>query len=232
MKRRFAASVSLALATTLTINGCATLPEPGTPLTAEQRHKAQRDCLIQYTVIGGLGGALLGNLLGGNTKGTLIGAVAGTAIAYAVAWGKCLSHYSDLASFPVADAQQTAAQIGWQPSRGSEVKIQNYSLAPLNLKPGSGVDMTGRYYVMGPAGTQDVKVTETRTVAYFDPAENKWKDLGSVDQNVTVAMGTRRAEGHFDLPPDVPDGRYRVTLAVSALGRSDSASQEILVKKA
>ncbi len=229
--RRLTSPVALALAAALTLNACATLPEPGTALTAEQREKAKRDCMIQYAVIGGIGGAILGNLMGGDRKGTLIGAVAGAALSTALAWGKCLAHYSDLNSFPVADAQQTAVQVGWTPARGTEVKIREYGLSPSTLKPGSAVKMSGQYYVMAPGGAQDVKVTETRTVSYFDPSENKWKDLGAVDQNLTAALGTRRAEGNFDLPNDVPEGRYRVTLKVSALGQSDSATQEIVVKK-
>ncbi len=232
MKRPLAATVSLAVAATLLVNGCATLPEPGTPLTPEQRQKAQRDCMVQYTVVGGIGGALLGNLFGGNTRSTVIGAVAGSALGYAVAWGHCLSHYSNLSSFPVADAQQTAQQVGWQPSRGNEVKIQNFAISPREVRPGGAVDLGGSYYVMGPAGTRDVKVTETRTVHFYDPGEKQWKELGSVDQNVTAALGTRRAEGRFDLPADVPEGRYRVSLKVAALGRSDEVGQEIVVRKA
>jgi hypothetical protein len=79
---------------------------------------------------------------------------------------------------------------------------------------------------------RDVKVVETRTVSYFDPAQNAWRDLGSVDQTVTASLGTRRTEGAFDLPPDVPEGRYRIMLKVDALGRTDTASQEILVSRA
>ena len=48
---------------------------------------------------------------------------------------------------------------------------------------------------------------------------------------MTAALGTRRAEGRFDLPADVPEGRYRVSLKVAALGRSDEVGQEIVVRK-
>jgi hypothetical protein len=212
------------------VTSCATLPPPGTALTADQRKKAQSDCIAQYTVVGVLGGALLGQLLGGNTRGTLIGAAAGGVLAGAIAWGHCLNVYSNLASFPVADAQQTAAQTGWQPSRGNEVRIQSYTVTPQELKPGNGVTLNGSYYVMAPDGLKDVKVTETRIVSYLDPSNGNWKELGSVDQNITASLGTRRAEGRFDLPSDVPAGRYRITLKVAALGKVDQQTQEITVR--
>lgn len=214
---------------------CAPLPPPGTALTPEQRSQAQRDCITQYTVMGGVGGALLGALLGGGSdrgRGAVIGAAAGGALAFAVAWGQCLQQYSDLKSFPVADARQTAQQVGYNPSRGSEIKIQSFSIDPNSLAPGGEMKLNGSYYVMAPEGQKEVKVTETRAVQYFDPAQNAWKDLGSVDGQITSALGTRRAEGRFDMPKDVPEGRYRVTMKVAALGKQDQASQEIVVKKA
>jgi hypothetical protein len=221
-----AAAVASALA------ACATAPPPGTALTPEQRQKAQRDCILQYTVVGAVGGALLGQLLGGNTRSTLIGAAAGGALATALAWGHCLNLYSDLKSFPVADASQTAAQTGWQPSRGNEVKIQSFAATPAEVRPGSTVTLDGAYHVMAPGDVKDVKVVETRSVSFYDPDEQKWKELGSVDQPVTAALGTRRAEGRFDLPADVPEGRYRIALKVNALGKTDTVSQEITVRKA
>jgi len=91
--------------------------------------------------------------------------------------------------------------------------------------------MSGAYYVMAPEGTQEVKVTETRTLHYFDPSGSNWKELGSVDNEITSALGTRRAEGNFDIPSDVPEGKYKVTLKVSAQGKEDLASQELTVRK-
>jgi hypothetical protein len=213
------------------VTACVSLPPPGTALTAEQRKEAQNNCIMQYTVAGAIGGAILGQLLGRDARATALGAVAGGAVATALAWGKCLNVYSDLASFPVADAQQTAQQTGWQPSRGDEVRIQSYVVAPREVAPGSGMNMNASYYVMAD-GKKDIKVTETRALSYFDPAENQWKDLGSVDQSVTANAGTRRAEGRFDLPTDVPAGRYRLTLKVAALGKIDQKTEEITVRRA
>lgn len=235
MTNRLKCFIAAALVPIFVFTACATLPPPGTALTPEQRSQAQKDCITQYTAMGTIGGALLGALLSGRSdrgRGALIGAAAGGGLAFAVAWGQCLQQYSDLRSFPVADAQQTALQVGYNPSRGSEIKIQNFSINPDTLAPGSEMKLNGSYYVMAPEGQKEVKVTETRAVQYFDPAENAWKELGSVDGQITSALGTRRAEGQFDMPRDVPEGRYRVTLKVAALGKQDQASQEVVVKKA
>jgi glycine zipper 2TM protein len=235
MTIRFKCYIAAALVPFLVLISCATPPPPGTALTSEQRSQVQKDCIAQYTAMGTIGGALLGALLSSGSnrgRGAVIGAAAGGALSFAVAWGHCLQQYSDLTSYPVANAQQTAEQVGYNASRGNEIKIQNFSVNPNSLAPGNEMNFNGSYYVMAPEGQKEVKVTETRAVHYFDPAENAWKELGSVDGQITSALGTRRADGHFDIPKDVPEGRYRVTLKVAALGKQDQASQEIVVKKA
>lgn len=228
---------AVALASVLVCNAYAQSVPPAAnpaPTTPEQRAQARQTCIAQYTAVGAIGGAILGALLGRRDRGTgaVIGAAAGGAIAFAIAWGRCLQHYSDLRSSSVANAEQTGQQVGYSPERGAEIKIQSFSIIPDNLAPGSEVKLNGAYYVMAPEGQTDIKVTETRVVHYFDPGENAWKELGSVDGQVISALGTRRAEGHFDLPKDVPEGRYRITLKVAALDKQDQASREILVRKA
>lgn len=232
MKNRALKRVAAAVAVALFVNSCATLPPPGTALTPQQRKEAQTNCIAQYALAGALGGAILGQVVGGDTRSTLKGAAVGGVLAAALAWGHCLSYYSDLASFPIADARQTATQLGWQPAQGNQLRIQSFAVTPRELKPGGGVTLTGSYALLSASGAGDVKVTETRSVSYFDPATNAWKDLGAIDQQITAALGTRRAEGHFDLPGDVPAGRYRITFKVSALGKVDQQTQEITVRGA
>ncbi|MEW6466858.1 MAG: glycine zipper 2TM domain-containing protein [Pseudomonadota bacterium] len=213
---------------------CAQLPPEGTPLTPQQREEAQKTCIAQYTAMGAIGGALLGMLVSSKndrTQGALIGAAAGGAIAYSIAWGKCLRYYSDVNSFPVADARQTAAAIGYKPAKGELVKVQSFTVHPAKLRPGETLNLQASYYVMAPEGTRDVKVVETRTVHFYDPEAKAWKELGSEQTPLTAALGTRRSDGKVGMPPEVAEGRYRVTFKVSALGRSDETSQEILISK-
>ena len=137
---------------------CAPLPNPGTALTPEERESAKKTCIARYTAVGAVGGGILGGLIGGkkNTaEGAIIGAVAGGTIAFAIAWGKCIALYSDLKSYPVADARSTARQIGYIPSQGYVAKIKNFSLNPDSVSPGGRVKINGSYYVMAPEGEKE-----------------------------------------------------------------------------
>lgn len=234
MKSGFARSITVVVLITFIFSACASLPTTGTALTDEERASAQKTCIAKYTAIGAVGGAALGYLLGSkNSKleTTAIGAAAGGALAFAIAYGKCLAYYSNLSSFPVASRQETAQKIGYKPSQGYLTKIETLSLNPQGVAPGGKVQMNGSYYVMAPPGEQEVKVTETRMLSYYDPEKKEWTDLGAVDNEITSALGTRKAQGNFDIPKDVPEGRYRVTMKVAAQGKQDEISKELLVKK-
>jgi hypothetical protein len=237
--RSIKVTVAIVLVALMTAS-CASLPPPGTSLTPEERAKAQKSCIARYTGVGAAGGALTGALVGAlvggrKAQGTLIGAaaggVAGGALAFALAWGHCMSLYSDLNSYPVAGNQETANRVGYNPSQGFVVKIENFSLNPDGISPGGQVQLNSTYYVMAPAGSKEIKIKETRTVQFFDPSGKEWKELGSVDNELMAALGTRRADGNFDLPPDVPEGQYRMTLRISAEGKQDESTKELLVKK-
>lgn len=208
------------------------IPQLGIALSPEEREDARKQCIAKYTAVGVVGGGILGAIIGrGKIGGAAIGAAAGGALAFALAWGHCLSLYSDLTSSPVEDQEETARRTRYVSEQGNVVRIESFSLAPGMVPPGGKVQIDGSYYVMAPEGTREVKVKETRTVSYYDSSENRWKELGSVDQEVTSALGTRKAEGSFDLPPDVPEGRYRIALNVSTEGKSDMVEKEIVVRK-
>lgn len=208
------------------------LPPAGTALTPEERASAQKSCIAQYTAGGAVLGGIAGYFIGGRSgrgTGAAVGALAGGALAFLIAWGKCMEYYSDLKSFPVAGANETAQRVNYTAAQGNVTKIESFDVTPTQTSPGKPVQMNGSYYVMAPQGAKEVKVTETRSVAYLDG--NEWKELGSIPQDVTSQLGTRRAQGNFDLPADVPEGRYRVTMKVAANGAEDQASKEMIVKK-
>ncbi len=234
MSQKHLGKIAVLIIAVFLFTSCASLPPPGTALTPEERENARKTCIAQYTAAGAIGGAIIGGLLGGKktkVEGALIGAAAGGALAFAIAWGHCLSVYSDLNSYPVADSRVTAERIGYAPSQGTVAKIEDFYLDPEGVAPGGKVKLNGSYYVMAPEGNREVKVTETRTVHYFDPSENQWKELGAVSQDVTAALGTRRAEGSFDMPPDVPEGKYRISFRISSQGREDEVMRDLTVKK-
>jgi hypothetical protein len=233
MNKPFARKLAVAMLPVLLL-ACATPPPPGTKLTAQQRVEAQQSCVNQYVVGGAIGGALLGMLVSSKQdrfQGAAAGAAVGGVLAYSIAWGKCLAQFSDINSYPVADAQQTAAAVGYAPSRGNEVRIQSFSISPNQIAPGGSLNLKGSYYVMSPEGHKQVKVVEKRTVHFYDPQEKTWKELGSEETPVTAALGSRRSEGQTGMPKEVAEGRYRVTFKVSALGREDEKWQEVIIKK-
>ncbi len=125
MKNLLLRIFSLFLIIVFFISSCGPLPPPGTALTPEQREDAQKSCIARYTAMGAIGGAAIGLLLGGRdrTEKALLGAAAGGALAFAIAYGKCLAMFSDLNSYPVAGAQETAQRIGYNPAQGYVTKI-------------------------------------------------------------------------------------------------------------
>lgn len=221
-----------ALVVAFLFSSCAgVLPDPNSITTEEERVSARNKCVAMYTTGGVVGGALIGLLIGGDLKGTAIGAAAGGAAGFAYAWGKCLSLYSTLKSQPVAAYGETARQVKYQPSQGQVVKIRDFSLAPALVSPGSSVKLGGSYYVLAPEKAKEMKVVETRVVKYYDPEKKQWVDLGEVQQEITAAPGSRKADGNFDIPKDVPEGQYRIAFKVSAGGREDAAERDLTVRK-
>jgi len=215
------------------LSSCASmLPNPDEITSEEELISARNKCFAMYTVGGALGGALIGGLISGDWKGAGVGAAAGGAVGFAYAWGKCLSLYSTLKSRPVAGYAETVKQTNYNASQGSVVKVKDFNINPNNVLQGGSAGLSGSYYVMVPEGTKELKVTETRTVKYFDPSKNQFVDLGSVDQEITAAPGSRKADGKFDIPKDVPEGRYKIAFKISAEGKEDTVEKEMFVQKA
>ena len=232
MKPDHLRSVALCLAILFMCTSCASvMTDPNTITTEEERVAARNKCMVVYTGAGAIGGALIGGLIGGNWKGAGIGAATGGAIGFAYAWGKCLPLYSTLKSQPVGTYQDATQQAKYNPSQGTVTKVQNFSVSPNPAQPGSSANLSGSYYVMAPEGAKEMKITETRTVKYLDPSKNQWVDLGQVDQEVTAKPGLRKADGNFDLPKDVPEGKYKIGFKVASSGKEDIMEKDLTVKK-
>jgi len=225
-------SVSLLLVCVFLLSSCASvLPDPSQIRTEEERVDARNKCIAMYTAGGAAAGALVGGLIGGDWKAAGIGALVGGGFGFLVAWGHCLSLYSTLQSQPVAGYQQTAQQVGYNPSQGNVTKIQSFNVTPGTITAGQTANLGGSYYVMAPEGAKEMKVTETRYVKFFDPSKNEWTNLGAVDQEITAAPGLRKADGKFDIPKDVPEGKYRIGFKVASAGKEDTVEKDLFVKK-
>jgi hypothetical protein len=211
------------------------LPSPEQPLTEEEKEKAKQTCILKYTAGGVITGALIGLLIERKIEGAIKGGLVGGTLAFAIAWGACLKYYSNVKSYSLADARETARKIKYDPSQGVVTKIETFNVAPNPVSPGDKVQMNAMYYVMTPDKNKEIKVVETRTVYYYDEngisGTKGWIELGSVDYEVTAEPGTRKAEGDFELPERVPEGKYKITLKISADGVSHEAFQELIVKK-
>lgn len=225
-------SVNLLLVCVFLLSSCASvLPDPSQIRTEEERVDARNKCIAMYTAGGAAAGALVGGLIGGDWKAAGIGALVGGGFGFLVAWGHCLSLYSTLQSQPVAGYQQTAQQVGYNPSQGNVTKIQSFNVTPGTITAGQTANLGGSYYVMAPEGAKEMKVTETRYVKFFDPSKNEWTNLGAVDQEITAAPGLRKADGKFDIPKDVPEGKYRIGFKVASAGKEDTVEKDLFVKK-
>jgi hypothetical protein len=225
-------SVSLLVVCAFLLSSCASvLPDPSQIRTEEERVDARNKCIALYTVGGAAAGALIGGLIGGSWQSAGVGSLVGGGFGFLVAWGHCLSLYSTLQSQPAAGYQQTARQVGYNPSQGNVTKVQSFNVTPGTVAPGNTVNLGGSYYVMAPEGAKEAKVTETRYVKYFDPAKNEWTQLGEVDQEITAAPGSRKADGKFDIPKDVPEGKYRMGFKVASGGKEDAVEKDLVVTK-
>ncbi len=232
MKSSHLRTVAISLLCVLLLSSCAEMmPDPNTITTEEGRISARNRCIAMYTAGGALSGALVGALTGGGWKSAGVGAAIGGGIGFAYAWGKCLSLYSTLKSQQVAGYADAAKQTNYNPSQGNVTKIQGFSVAPDAVQPGTSVKLNGSYYVMAPQGAKEMKVTETRTVKYFDTSKNQFVDLGQVEQEITAEPGIRKADGAFDIPKDVPEGRYKIGFKVASGGKEDTIEKDLTVKK-
>ncbi|MCX5815911.1 MAG: hypothetical protein NTX75_06650 [Proteobacteria bacterium] len=233
MKMRYMKLFAVLSIFVFVLSSCASmLPSPDQITSEEDLIAARNKCFAMYT-IGGAGlGAIAGGLIKGDWAGAGVGAAVGGAIGFAYAWGKCLSLYSTLKSQPAAGYAETAQKANYNSSQGNVVKIEDFNINPTKVLQGGSVGLSGSYYVMAPEGTKEMKVTETRTVKYFDPKKSEFVELGSVDQEITAAPGSRKADGKFDIPKDVPEGRYIIAFKVSAAGKEDTVAKEMLVQKA
>ncbi len=223
-------------------NSCATTPPPGTALTPEERAKAQKQCIANYTATGAATGALTGALTGllasggrrqtdGALVGGAVGAVTGGTLAFLAAYGHCMALFSDLKSYPVAGARETAQKIGYTPSQGYRVKIENFFLNPDGISPGGRFELNGTYYIMAPEGTREVKVMESRTLYFLNPEDRQWKELGTTTNEITSGLGTRRTDGHVDLPKEAPEGNYQFSLKILALQKEDKVIRPFKIQK-
>ena len=156
---------------------------------------------MSQTQKGAAAGAVAGGLLGaavGNRKGALAGAALG-----AVA-GAIIANYYDKQTASRAEA---AKKYG--PAKTDRLEIENASLTPENVSPGSTVESAVQYTTLAAAESQQIKVTETRTLI------SGTDSVQLANREVVRSQGTHVSNMKFTLPKDVAKGSYTLVTTVS-----------------
>lgn len=205
--------LALILIFSLILYGCAGLMEsPG---------KAALVCGL-----GGAGvGAGIGGAVGGRT-GAWIGAAVGAAVGAATCFA--IANYKNDQTQTYQETQQA---VNYQPPQGNVVKITEFRLLPETVQPGQQLVFNARYHVMTPDPDQDLEVTETRIIKLFDAQQGTFREVGRLDDSVTIKPGTRQASGNIKIRPDVVEGFYMLALRVSYGDKSDVREMPLKIAK-
>jgi Glycine zipper len=123
----------------------------------KSQSRAKRGALL-----GGLTGALAGAFTAARMgKNPLAGAVVGGA-AGALA-GFLIGKRKDTI---YGSRDEAIARLGWDPSQGYVIKVEEVRFDPANLKPGATVEAYARYVVVGPDPHEDITVNAFTGVKY------------------------------------------------------------------
>jgi outer membrane lipoprotein SlyB len=158
---------------------------------------------------GGAIGAGLGAAVGATrgTKGALLGAVIGAGLGTLV--GALVGQYMDRR---VGDRDAAIRQVGYEPAAGSVIRVAKCEVIPPAARPGQRVMVRVDYAVVAPI---DMRLEL-----------DEWRMLQSGDEDVTkpqhrhvrAEQGVFTSEYRFQLPADLPPGRYTVKTVMKTQG--------------
>lgn len=148
--------------------------------------------------IGALAGAVLGAAAGGNTKSVLIGAALGAAA------GAIIANYQDKQTATRAEAERKYGAV-----KQDKLMIDTSTLTPANVTPGDKVESAVQYTALAANKSQQIKVTETRTLV------NDKESVQLASREVTRAQGSHTSTMRFTLPKDMTKGNYTLVTTVS-----------------
>ena len=179
--------VLLACLATLQLPGCATNQDGSSSRTG------------QGAAAGALIGGLIGALAGGDRKSVVTGALVGAAA------GAVIGNYQDRQIASRAEAAKRYA-LESQPRLEVESNVNN----PQRVSPGSPVESQVGYTVLMPGNTQDVKVTESRTLV------RGGESFPLSKRDVVRPQGTHMSTLKFTLPKDLPPGDYTLVTTIAS----------------
>jgi SH3 domain-containing protein/outer membrane protein with glycine zipper len=187
-------------------------------------------CGAGGAVVGAAAGAAIGSRARNSGTGALIGAGIG-ALVGALAAGTACFAMAEYRSQQVKSYEETRQAVNYQASQGEVLQITRYEITPGAASPGMSVSFNATYLVMTPNPEQEVAVTETRIVKFFDPKVGDYRELGRAVNPVTVKSGTRQADGKWEIRSGVAEGRYLVQFDVAKAERHEVKELPLLVTK-
>jgi hypothetical protein len=180
MKRVIAASLVVSLCS-LQLSGCA-------DMSSTQKGAG----------IGAAAGAVLGSLAGGDRRSILIGATLG-AIA-----GAIIADYQDKQTATRAEAARKYGAV-----KQDRLEIDASTLTPNDVTPGEKVESAVQYTALAAKESQQIKVTETRTLV------SDKESVQLANREVVRTQGSHTSTMKFTLPKDVAKGNYTLVTTVS-----------------
>jgi len=204
-KQRLALGLTLGLASSVYLQGCATIQS-----TAEE--DPMMFCGMGSMVTGGAAWAGCHYLLNGSTTNCVIGAVAA-----AVADG--LNCWWLLKQKSVQDYDDTRKKLHYQPSQGYLVKILDFSTTPKVVRPGEEIVIRAKFALMSPNPMDEIKFQRKLTL----PGDSKPRT-----EIITYQPGTWGIEDYaFKIDPSAPKGKVELTLEIMLTDHNQADRQTL-----
>lgn len=200
MKRKWI-SIILIMNLVVWTAGCATLEE----------HKGAAVGAGVGGAAGAAAGAIFGKSTGAAVVGGLLGALAGGVI----------GHY---AYDKKKTKEETADTYNYNPSQGAMLRIEEANISPQTVSPGEEVQLSMTYAVLTPSSGIETSITEIREIT------REGEIVGRPEARVSRVDGTYTSTIPLRLPPNAPEGEYRVTSTVKSPTASDVRVSYFTVK--
>jgi outer membrane lipoprotein SlyB len=193
-------AIATILVLTAFVVSCASVPE---------QHKGAAVGAGAGAATGAVAGAVLGD-----TRGAVVGGLLGALV------GGAIGHYGHDQRSTRAE---TVQKYNYQPSAGTQVKIEEAAANPQTVSPGQSVDLKMSYAVLTPSQDTQVNVTETREIRMGNEV------VGKPQVSVMRTGGTYSSNVPLTLPATAQKGTYTVISTVQAGGSTDTRQSTFTV---
>lgn len=163
-------------------------------------------------ITGGAAGALIGALIG-KGRGAVIGAITGVVV------GAVAGHYYDR---QVMERTQAVKKYNYE-GREEKLEIEDSTIRPEAAMPESTVEAMVLYSVLTPDATQNIKITEIRTLA------NGKGMLELAKREVDRSQGSHLSTMKFTVPRDIAKGDYTLITTITDGMRTRTAKSQLKV---